>query len=372
MALTIDEVLDAWLPGMCRACSAALPRPGEQCLSCGELPAVTRPEAADRLTAEPDALAVAEAEMIRAEAEELRKRMRARFLDADRVERASRLERARDAAETELAEARKTEKATAGTLNTAAAAARDAAAEYAEVEQAHLQAARDEEAARRLRKGPQQEIETRLKLDAATVVLQRYQGRRDSLAAAHEQAKAGLAAASARVRSCEQALAAASRAVGNPGYIPRSKETISADLMFQVMSGDLDGADMAQASVITVLLAGITTAAEEIRRGERARLARQEEEDRRKRTALAPNGSGMLTAAPPRPDTVLPGGRVNPAPQVRPSPAGVTSSPFGGIPSAASAAAPGSGLGPAPSVSKALRPGSPVDDGIWGITKLGR
>ena len=82
--LTMDEALDSLGAKFCGKCAAKLPVVGGQCPKCGALPAVTRTELAEAL-AEPGALAKAEADELRAEAERLRDEMMAKLREADRV-----------------------------------------------------------------------------------------------------------------------------------------------------------------------------------------------------------------------------------------------------------------------------------------------
>ncbi len=84
MALFLDDVLDADLPRYCGECGTDLPERGAQCAACGWLPATTRAELAETLSA-PGHLAEIEAGRLVAEGERFREEAAARFLAAQRV-----------------------------------------------------------------------------------------------------------------------------------------------------------------------------------------------------------------------------------------------------------------------------------------------
>ena len=331
--MTIDDLLDTVLARCCSECGTELPERGGQCQACGALPAETRPEAEERLRDDPDAFtsvarkaARAEAARLREEAAGLQAQMRAKFAAADRAVYMAELELTADAAGRELTAARAAEQRAAEALRAARSAEDDAAAELADAAQLHRTAQRDEEAARRLRKGPRAEVDAKLRLDAAQEVLGRYQAAHGSLAAAREHARRQLAAAGAAAASCESALEAARAAAASPGYIPRSAETIANDLTGAVVSGKLNAVDMTIAGVLVRGLFGITGGEDSVRADERRRIAKGEEEKRRHAPQLTADGKGMLSAAwavPPEPSAPVPGGQVTPPPPV---PAGMGSS----------------------------------------------
>jgi len=378
MAMTLDELLDTVLARCCSECGTDLPVRGGQCQACGTLPAETRPEAEERLRNDPDAFADVARKAARAEAARLREeasghlaQMRAKFLAADQAVYVAELELAADAAERELTTARAAEQQAAEALRAARNAEEEAAAELADAAQLRLTAQRDEEAARRLRKGPRAEVDAKLRLDAAQEVLGRYQAAHGSLAAVREHAQRQLAAAGAAATSSESALKAARLAVANPGYIPRSAETIANDLTGAVIGGKLNAVDTAIAGVLVRGLFGITGGEDSIRADERRRIAKQEEVKRRHAPQLTANGEGMISAAwaiPPEPSAPVPGGQVT-APPV----AGFmspTAAEFGGN----AVVSPGiPGAGQAPVLPKAALPsGQPITDGVWGLTGIGR
>ena len=70
MTLTMDEAVDLLCPKACTQCGERLPRPGEECAACGELPGLLRDEAAEQL-ARPGELARMQAEHHRDEAQRL-------------------------------------------------------------------------------------------------------------------------------------------------------------------------------------------------------------------------------------------------------------------------------------------------------------
>ena len=149
--LTLDDALDRLAAKFCGQCAAKLPVAGDQCPACGALPAVTRTELAEAL-AEPGALAKAEADELRAEAERLRDESVAVSCAADRVLHLSSLLNARDRAQAALEDAHERQRQAAGALREAENAEAAAAGPAREAYASHHRAVQDEEAARRLGK----------------------------------------------------------------------------------------------------------------------------------------------------------------------------------------------------------------------------
>jgi hypothetical protein len=102
---TIDQVLDLECSKYCTGCGEPLDLAGSACPECGGLPAETREEARERLAAEPDAIARAEAARLRGEAMTLLISAQDVFRAADGVEYRSELRRQRDEAQDRLGEA---------------------------------------------------------------------------------------------------------------------------------------------------------------------------------------------------------------------------------------------------------------------------
>ena len=133
MALTFDEALDTLGAKFCGACGNALDPPGSQCSGCGHLPAVTRPELAEILEAEPGSPARIEADQLRAEAADLMEQVEDKLREADQVLHADGLARARDYAQGVLEAALGERKQAAAVLEQAADAEAVTAAPVADV-----------------------------------------------------------------------------------------------------------------------------------------------------------------------------------------------------------------------------------------------
>ena len=91
----------------------------------------------------------------------------------------------------------------------------------------HRKAEQDEEAARRLGKGPAAEMEALGRLNAAAAVLARYQAPLQEATAAKETAQALADDAVMGVQAAEEARDAAVWGYEHPGYIPLSGETVN-------------------------------------------------------------------------------------------------------------------------------------------------
>ena len=226
LMLTMDDALDSLGAKFCGQCAAKLPVAGDQCPTCGALPAVTRNELAEAL-AEPGALAKAEADELRAEAERLRDEMMAKLREADRVEHVSSLRNARDRAQDALEDAHERQRQADSALREAQKAEEAAAAPMREAYDLHRKAEQDEEAARRLGKGPAAEMEALGRLNAAATVLARYQAPLHEATAAKETAQALADDAVMGVQAAEEARDAAVWGYEHPGYIPLSGETVN-------------------------------------------------------------------------------------------------------------------------------------------------
>jgi hypothetical protein len=219
MSLTLDDALDSLAAKFCGACGEGLPSPGDQCAACGALPVVTRTELAEAL-AEPGALAKAEAAELRAEAERLRDQMMARLREADRVMHLGSLRNARDRAQAALEDAHDRKRHAEGVLREAKRAVEVAAGPLHEAYELHHKAEQDEEAARRLGKGPAAEAEALDKLTARATILARYREPMQEAMAAQEAAEALAGTAAVDVKAAEEARDAAAWGCEHPGYAP--------------------------------------------------------------------------------------------------------------------------------------------------------
>lgn len=296
--LTTEQAADLLLAKMCAGCGTELPAPGLPCTACGKVPAVTRPELAEAL-AGPGKLAAVEARRLRGEADELGERRSALLAEADRVEHVAVLEHRRTLAEQALGTAQEAEQRAAAALSAAHQAAEDAAADVARYREARDQAANAEEAARRMREGPDAEIGAQARLDAARKVLERYEQALDGAAGAKENARQALDAATAERRRREAERDAAAAEAQNPGLVPVSEFRIGRDLMACVLSPACTPLEKAMAGVIVTGLADLTGVTETIRAAVRDEVLREIAEARQTQTHLSRNHDGTLTGFTP-------------------------------------------------------------------------
>ena len=225
MALTFDEALDTLGAKFCGACGNALDPPGSQCSGCGHLPAVTRPELAEILEAEPGSPARIEADQLRAEAADLMEQVEDKLREADQVLHADGLARARDYAQGVLEAALGERKQAAAVLEQAADAEAVTAAPVADAYQNHQAALAAEEAARRMRHGAGAETEAAMRVEKAAAVLARYKEPARAAAEARKAAEEVLAVADAKVAAAEVVRDTAAAAVASPCRAPMSRET---------------------------------------------------------------------------------------------------------------------------------------------------
>jgi hypothetical protein len=383
MAMTLGELLDTVLARYCSECSAELPRRGDQCEACGSLPSLTRPEAEERLRADPSAfaeaerkavleVASAEAARFREDAEEHRRQMREAYAAADRAEHVAGLELVASEAARELEAARGAEERAAAALAAAVKAEQDSAEELADAAQAHQSAQQKAEAAHRLRQGARAEIDTQLELDAAAKVLGRHQADHGVLAAERDQARQLMAAARVRAAELQDAADRAARAVEHPGRGPMSREAVFADVFGLAARagvgqlGDEDRLMVMGAVQMMVISLGLEQL---IRSDEERRVRARDAAEGRNRPQFGKAGDGMLSAAwpiPPVPSGPDPDGHVTAPPPISMSP---TAGAFGPM----AAVSPGIPGAPPPTLVKTAGPFRvPVTDSLWGITGIGK
>ena len=156
--MTLDEAISELAAKYCGDCGKGLPVPGVQCPACGGLPQATRQELQEALS-EPGKVAQVEADRLRAEAERLRDAAEGAYRDADRVLHLAGLERMADAARGRLDAAVAARMQARAALDQAEAAEAADAGPHRDAYENHRQAVQAEEAARRLRHGPQADIE---------------------------------------------------------------------------------------------------------------------------------------------------------------------------------------------------------------------
>ncbi|MHB1430620.1 MAG: hypothetical protein ACYCVZ_00670 [Streptosporangiaceae bacterium] len=297
-AFTIDDARAYLLDKACGECGTALPVPGGPCPACGVLPSVTGPELAEQLDG-PSKLAVVAAAKLRTEARELQDALLAKHLEADRVEHLAVLEerRNRTQAELEVAVAQRREKTAPLKAAQRAEGKTLAALEQARTEHAGL--ARAEETARRMRAGVSAEAEAALRLRMGTDALARYEQEHSQAVAAREAAQRDLDAATGRVRLMEAARDTAAKAVADPGRIPVSLTTISADLLRLLAAEALDPVEVAMARVLAQWISGVTGHAEALEADTRRRTLEEAEQAERERPlVLQPGNGGRLSVAP--------------------------------------------------------------------------
>ena len=260
------------------------------------LPEVTGPELAEHLDA-PRALAAVQAAKLRGEAGALQDQMLAKHLEADRVLHLASLEdrRSRAQAELEVAVAQRREKT--APLKAAQRAEAKAAAELERARGEHGDVAKAEETARRMRAGVAAETEAALRLRLATDVLARYEREYGEAKAVRDAAQRDLDAAADRVTQMEAARDTAARAVAEPGRVPVSLETMSADLLRLLVSGALDPVETTMARVPVEWMAGITGYAAALEADTRRRTREEDEEAARTQPVVLQQGqTGVVTA----------------------------------------------------------------------------
>jgi hypothetical protein len=189
---------------------------------------------------------------LRAEARELQAEMREKLLAADQLDYETLLRAGLGAASQRLDLARDAEASAAATLTEAMAAEAEAAARLTEARHVQHKAEQSEARARSSRPGPAAEASALLRLRTAQEVTERCERERSAAGAAREGAEAALDAA--RKITAQHAVehAQAAREVREPGYVPRSRDTIAADLLWQASggSGKLSEVDRVLAAVI--------------------------------------------------------------------------------------------------------------------------
>ncbi len=262
------------------------------------LPEVTGPELAEHLDA-PRALAAVQAAKLRGEAGALQDQMLAKHLEADRVLHLASLEdrRSRAQAELEVAVAQRREKT--APLKAAQRAEAKAAAELEKARGEHADVGKAEETARRMRAGVSAETEAalRLRLRLATDVLARYEREHAQAVAVRDAAQRDLDAAADRVTQMEAARDTVARAVAEPGRVPVSLETLSADLLRLLVSGALDPVEVTMARVPVEWLAGVTGYAAALEADTRRRQRDEDEESARTPPVVLQQGrTGVVTA----------------------------------------------------------------------------
>lgn len=307
----------------CGACGTALPAPGEPCGACGWIPEMTAPELTEDL-AGPRALAAVEAAKLRAEAGELRGRMLVKYMDADRVLHMARLEERRALAQAALADGLEGQAKLEAPLKAARKKEERAARELTSAAEDHARIQHAEELARRMRHGLEAETAAALRLAAAGEVLQRYQAALTEAVGRRQAAENALTAARERVGQLERIRDEAVADVENPGRIPRSAETVTADPVRLLLTGQLDEAETLMAQIPARFLAAMTGLTEDIEAQARQRLKDEQERERRdKPLHLQALGNGAVSATanplhagnlqpfhPPGPDAALQRGTI--------------------------------------------------------------
>jgi hypothetical protein len=270
--ITLDEAVDIVLDGACAACGAALPRPGEPCGTCGNLPPVTRPEATEALAAPGAVLAAdavrehgggdAAAAALRKQALERQKEASDLLTAADRAEHVAMLERKRRAAQDQLGAALAAQEQATAAACAARGTGRVALEFLRDAQENHRLAAPAEETARRCRARAQAQSDALTTLQNAATVLNRAQAEDAAATAAVQAAEQALASAQAEVERREAGRDDAARRVQTPGRIPVSRERMAMDLFRLVLGGDngnpLDPVDLAMAQLMLRPLASIT------------------------------------------------------------------------------------------------------------------
>jgi len=295
---TRAEAIAYLLGRECHACGSALAGPGEPCEACGAFPPVTAPELETELTG-PRTVAAVHAAALRKEAGELRSQMLARYMEADRVLHMARLEERRALAQSALAEALTAAARTEAPLKAAHKAEAKAARELAKASAEHDEIARAEETARRMKHGVRAETEAALRLAEAGKVLARYQAALAEVSARREVAESALAAARAQVGQLEAIRDQAAADVDHPGRIPVSPETVTADPVRLLLTGQLDEVETLMAQIPGRFIAAMTGLSDDIEAQARAQLkAEQEREARERPLWLQPLGNGSVGAVP--------------------------------------------------------------------------
>lgn len=333
---SLEDVLDRVCAKFCGECGEPLDPPGSQCAACGALPRETRAEAGERLAAEPDPVARAEAERLREEARETVAAAHRLLRDADAAEHRSLLRKDRDAARVRLDAASAGLEGAEAALELAVRAEEMAAGPFADAYGVHQQAVTAAEEARRLRKGAEAEVEAQMRLEKAAGVLARYRDEAHAATQARRDAETALQAVEADIRERERELAEAEAVLDRCEPVPISPQTVqvlAAPLMRIGAGADIDGTPLtvverlmagqygqAVYSFATSDFAGALSHAEEERI--KARLA----EEATQRPHLRAVGDGRLEASwrkAPVPDGSTPaGGRVTAPPDLAPAPLG--------------------------------------------------
>ena len=227
MTLTLDEAIDVLCEAECRVCGEDLPRPGEQCLKCRELPAgMTRAEAAAELGEKPGRLAEIEAAQHRKRAGELREQWEAEHREADRILLAARLERSRDEAEGRLQSAVGDLKTAGARLGQARGAEATAIGAHAEAFNLRRDYALDVDKTVRFRHGTAAEIEARARLAVAETVLAERAQARDDAVTARVGAEETVAAVQAQITQREAERDQAAYVLANMAEAEMSPDTV--------------------------------------------------------------------------------------------------------------------------------------------------
>jgi len=223
--LTLDEVIDQVCPKFCGACAAELPRPGEECASCGELPSLLRREAAEQLAA-PGELARKQAEHHRAEAKRLLGEQADELLAADQALYLDQLRQARDRAADELTAAVARRDQAEAALKTCRSAEARAGRERAEADGARQEFDLEARRAERYKKGTKAIVLAR---QAVALADDELAGKNTALTAAQDarrRAEDVFGAAAAEVTRLTAVRDAAEARVTRPGECGFSMENL--------------------------------------------------------------------------------------------------------------------------------------------------
>lgn len=130
-------------------------------------------------------------------------------------------------------------------------------------------------------------------------VLQRYQSALAGAVSRREAAESELAAARDRVARLEHLRNEAAAAVEDPGRIPLSPETVTADPVRLLLTGQLDDVETLMAQLPARFLASVTGLTGDIEATARRQLLEEQERDARKAPLwLQPLGNGDIAVTP--------------------------------------------------------------------------
>jgi hypothetical protein len=298
VTVTVEELLGELLPRFCEACGEGLPAPGEQCGTCGTLPQVTRAEAEQRL-AQPGAVAAVRAAQLRQEVQRERERLRGLLRQADLTEHVARLEAARGEVAARLPAARELAARAKHESKRAHGREREAARRAEDSRVNFKRCADAEEAARRTGAGAAIRTEALMRMNAAAPVLEADQAAHRGATSERERAEQALTAARAHASALEEELAAAQRAVDEPGRAPKSVVTLALDLVHQAQLEDLTEAERAWVRAYGAAVAALSGAGEDIAaRAVELHKGAQEEAARSRPMLTTPAGPGQVAAWP--------------------------------------------------------------------------